>query len=47
MGKGEQQIFISRKKLDHLKTVGTEEVTKFRIETVLPTITLSQFSAYP
>lgn len=33
LGKGEQQIFVSRKKLDHLKTVGTEEVTKFRIET--------------
>jgi dynein regulatory complex protein 1 len=33
LGKGEQQIFNSRKKLDHLKTVGMEEVTKFRIET--------------
>eukprot|EP01006_Ploeotia_vitrea_P047123 TRINITY_DN67094_c10_g1_i2.p1 TRINITY_DN67094_c10_g1~~TRINITY_DN67094_c10_g1_i2.p1 ORF type:complete len:652 (+),score=141.45 TRINITY_DN67094_c10_g1_i2:67-2022(+) len=33
LGKGEQQIQESRKKLDYLKTIGTEQVTKFRIET--------------
>eukprot|EP01012_Entosiphon_sulcatum_P018445 TRINITY_DN2318_c0_g1_i1.p1 TRINITY_DN2318_c0_g1~~TRINITY_DN2318_c0_g1_i1.p1 ORF type:complete len:660 (-),score=241.36 TRINITY_DN2318_c0_g1_i1:37-2016(-) len=33
LGRGGQQIISSKKKLDQLKTVGTEEVTKFRIAT--------------
>eukprot|EP00906_Rhabdomonas_costata_P036219 RCo050845 len=33
LGKGETQILLSRRNLDNMKIRGTEEVTKFRIET--------------